>query len=273
MRLASFAVVVVLPEPCRPTIISATGAGAFRSTGTLSAPSISTSWSCTIFTTICPGFTERMTAAPTASLRTRSMKSLTTSSATSASSSARRTSRSASPTSDSDSAPRPVILSKMPLRRSDSDLNKRPSSAKSIRGRTSLADGDLRDQAPVGDLVAEPNGISCPAASGTRGGSSTNALRRCRNSNDAAGSSAHPPPGARATGSPHCRGRDPLPRPGPTARRQLSASIHAQCISGSGHKNRVRTGRSAKISCTDASELKRSGYAAGRPSSLRRARS
>ena len=32
-RLATFAVVVVLPEPCRPTIMIATGAGALRSIG------------------------------------------------------------------------------------------------------------------------------------------------------------------------------------------------------------------------------------------------
>ena len=32
-RLASLAVVVVLPEPCRPTIMIGTGAGALRSIG------------------------------------------------------------------------------------------------------------------------------------------------------------------------------------------------------------------------------------------------
>ena len=50
-RFASLAVVVVLPEPCRPTIMIGTGAGALRSIGSPCAPSISTSWSCTIFTT------------------------------------------------------------------------------------------------------------------------------------------------------------------------------------------------------------------------------
>ena len=42
-RLAILAVVVVLPEPCRPTIMMATGGGASRSIGSASAPSISTS--------------------------------------------------------------------------------------------------------------------------------------------------------------------------------------------------------------------------------------
>ena len=37
-RLASLAVVVVLPEPCRPTIMIGTGAGALRSIGSPCAP-------------------------------------------------------------------------------------------------------------------------------------------------------------------------------------------------------------------------------------------
>ncbi len=44
-RLAIFAVVVVLPEPCSPTIMMATGAGALRSIGSASDPSVSISWS------------------------------------------------------------------------------------------------------------------------------------------------------------------------------------------------------------------------------------
>ena len=118
-RLAILAAVVVLPEPCRPTSISGTGAGALRSIGSASEPSISTSWSWTIFTTIWPGVTERMTSWPTALARTLSVKERTTSSATSASISARRTSRIASLTSASDSAPRLVSRSRMPPRRSE----------------------------------------------------------------------------------------------------------------------------------------------------------
>ena len=42
-RLAIFAVVVVLPEPCKPTIMMARGAGAFKSMGSASEPKVATS--------------------------------------------------------------------------------------------------------------------------------------------------------------------------------------------------------------------------------------
>ncbi len=107
--------VVVLPEPCSPTIRIGTGAAAFRLSGTApSPPSASISTSLTILTTCWPGVTEPSTSAPTARSRTLAMKSFTTGSATSASSSARRTSRSASVTSASLSAPRPRRRSKTP---------------------------------------------------------------------------------------------------------------------------------------------------------------
>src|SRR5215831_17682431 len=122
-RLASLAVVVVLPEPCRPTIMIGTGAGALRSTGSPRVPSVSISWSCTIFTTIWPGVTDLMTSTPTAWLFTLSTKARTTSSATSASSRARRTSRSAASTSASVSAPRRVRRSRMPPSLSESESN------------------------------------------------------------------------------------------------------------------------------------------------------
>ena len=61
-RLAIFAVVVVLPEPCRPTIMMATGAAASRSIGSASEPSVSTSTSLTILTTIWPGVTDFTTS-------------------------------------------------------------------------------------------------------------------------------------------------------------------------------------------------------------------
>ena len=108
------AAVVVLPAPCRPTSMIATGAGALRSIACDAPPKVSTSESWTILTTIWPGLTDLITAAPTALARVRSMKERTTSSATSASSSARRTSRMAALTSSSERAPRPVSLSNMP---------------------------------------------------------------------------------------------------------------------------------------------------------------
>jgi len=117
-RLASLPVVVVLPEPWRPTIMITTGAGAFRSIALPSSPSMATSSSWTILTTIWPGLIDFTTAAPTAFSRTFSTKERTTSSATSASISARRTSRNAAETSASDSAPRPVRPFRMEPRRS-----------------------------------------------------------------------------------------------------------------------------------------------------------
>ena len=84
-----------------------------------SEPSVATSSSWTILTTIWPGVTDLTTVAPTACSRTRSMKLLTTSSETSASSSARRTSRIAASTSASDSEPRPVSRSSIPPSFSD----------------------------------------------------------------------------------------------------------------------------------------------------------
>ncbi len=123
-RRASFAVVVVLPEPCRPTIMIATGGTALRSMVCPSEPSVAISSSWTIFTTIWPGVTDLTTVAPTACSRTRSVKPRTTSSDTSASSSARRTSRIAASTSASDSEPRPVSRSRMPPSFSDRLSNK-----------------------------------------------------------------------------------------------------------------------------------------------------
>ncbi len=55
------AVVVVLPEPCRPAIRMATGGVAWRSIGSASEPSMRTSSSLTILTTIWPGVTDLTT--------------------------------------------------------------------------------------------------------------------------------------------------------------------------------------------------------------------
>ena len=73
-RLAILAVVVVLPEPCRPTIRMVTGAGALRSMPICVSPSTRTSSSWTILTTCWPGVTDLVTSAPTARSRTCSTK-------------------------------------------------------------------------------------------------------------------------------------------------------------------------------------------------------
>ena len=90
-----------------------------------SPPNSSTSASLTIFTTCCPGVTDRITSAPTARAVTSSTNVLTTGNATSASSSATRTSRIAARTSISVSAPRPRSFSKTLPRRSERLSNKR----------------------------------------------------------------------------------------------------------------------------------------------------
>ncbi len=100
ISLPSLAVVVVLPEPCRPTIMITAGGRTSRLSGAVpSPPSIATSSSLTILTTCWPGVTDLRTFWPTAFSVTAAMKSRATGSATSASSSATRTSRIASRTS------------------------------------------------------------------------------------------------------------------------------------------------------------------------------
>jgi len=141
-RRASLAVVVVLPEPCRPTIRTGAGGLSIFSRPGSSSPrrvAISSSW--TIFTTCWPGVTDFVTAEPVAFSCTRLMKLRATGSETSASSSATRTSRRAAVTSSADSAPALVRRSKTPPRRSD-----RFSNMAVLSGQTS----GPRGSAPVG---------------------------------------------------------------------------------------------------------------------------
>ena len=123
-RSAILPEVVVLPEPCSPTIRIGTGAAALRLSGTAPAPpSASTSWSLTSLITTCPGLTLSKTSAPSAFSRTAAMKSRTTGSATSASSNASRTSRSASEMSASLNRPRARRRSNTPDSLPDSVSN------------------------------------------------------------------------------------------------------------------------------------------------------
>ena len=119
-RRASFAAVVVLPEPCKPTSKSSVGptelncsgaapcAPTNRPSGPTSAPSMRAISSCTSFATCWPGRTASTWSAPTARSRTRSTNARVTSKPTSASSRWPRISRNASVTSASESTPRPV---------------------------------------------------------------------------------------------------------------------------------------------------------------------
>src|SRR5574337_1236536 len=94
--LASLAVVVVLPVPCRPAIRITAGGCAARSRSATPSPMVRLSSSWTTPTSAWPGLSEPTTSVPSAFSLTRAMKSRTTGSATSASSSAMRTSRSMS---------------------------------------------------------------------------------------------------------------------------------------------------------------------------------
>ncbi len=127
-RRAILAVLVVLPEPWRPTIITTAGGVTSSLRSDASEPSISVSASLTILTTCWPGVIDFSTDWPTASSVTLSTNSRTTGSATSASSSAIRTSRIAARTSASLSAPRPRRRSKTPPSLSLKLSNMRPNS-------------------------------------------------------------------------------------------------------------------------------------------------
>ncbi len=172
-RSPSLPAVVVLPEPCSPTIRKGIGAGAFNSSGTApSPPSSSIITSLTIFTTCWPGVTESSTSEASARCRTLPMKSRTTGRATSESSRASRTSRSASPTSASLSAPRPRRRSKVPVSFSDSASNKVV---------TPNQNAPLREPSRSGGAPARSEGqgvAATPPASSMRCGEARSSRRR-----------------------------------------------------------------------------------------------
>src|SRR5882672_752063 len=93
---ASFAAVVVFPDPCSPARSTTAGGATARSSSAFSPPMSAASSRWTTPTSACPGVRLPTTSCPSDASRTRSMKVLTTGNATSASSSATRTSRSAS---------------------------------------------------------------------------------------------------------------------------------------------------------------------------------
>ena len=150
MNLANLAVEVVLPEPCRPTIIITTGGTASNERGS-AVPSISMRPSLTILTICWPGVTDFKTCAPMAAGRTLSRKARATGKATSASKRAVRISPSAASTSFSDSAPRPRKRSNIEPKFSLSVSNMRFAfrlNQNCTRGQSLLAGGDL---APLGE--------------------------------------------------------------------------------------------------------------------------
>ena len=96
--LASLAVVVVLPAPCKPAIRITAGGCAAKLMSDTPSPMVAANSRLTTPTKAWPGFNEPMTSWPRAFSFTRAMKSRTTGKATSASSKAMRTSRSMSAT-------------------------------------------------------------------------------------------------------------------------------------------------------------------------------
>ena len=99
--LASLAVVVVLPAPCRPAIRITAGGWADRLMSLTPSPMVMINSWLTMPTKAWPGDSDPSTSCPSAFSLTRAMKSRTTGRATSASSKAMRTSRNMSPTLDS----------------------------------------------------------------------------------------------------------------------------------------------------------------------------
>ena len=61
-RRASFATVVVLPEPCRPAISTTAGGATVSANESFTAPINATSSSCTTLTSICPGDNDPITS-------------------------------------------------------------------------------------------------------------------------------------------------------------------------------------------------------------------
>jgi len=116
--LASLAVVVVLPAPCKPAIRITAGGCAARLMSETPSPIVAASSRLTMPTSACPGESDPTTSAPSAWSFTREMKSRTTGSATSASSRAMRTSRSMSCTLASVMRAWPRIVLTSRLRRS-----------------------------------------------------------------------------------------------------------------------------------------------------------
>ena len=120
---ASFADVVVLPEPCRPSIRTTRGTRVVADNPPGASPNSASISSRTMRTTCWAGVRLRSTSSPTAFARTRSTNALTTRKLTSASSSASRISRSAASTDASVSRASPRSDLKTSCRRVLSDSN------------------------------------------------------------------------------------------------------------------------------------------------------
>ena len=126
-NFASFALVVVLPTPCKPTIKITAGRLPSRRKRLEVAgsppPSASTKTSYTIFATCCPGVTDSSKSLPIARSDTLPRISFTIEAATSASKSASPSERTAAATSSGVRTPRPRSRSNIPPSLSPKSLN------------------------------------------------------------------------------------------------------------------------------------------------------
>src|SRR6266550_4650885 len=156
MRFASFAAVVVLPEPCRPASTMTVGGRSARASGVAAPPSMSTIASWTIFTTCCAPVIDSRTRSPTARSRTVAMSWRTTLRFTSASRRATRTSRSASSRSASLTRGRPRSRSNVFVRRSESCSNTTHDSRVSRAGPLVHAETDRLHRAIADVGVLDP---------------------------------------------------------------------------------------------------------------------
>ena len=125
----SLPLVVVLPEPCRPSISTTRGRWSVGCSPPAASPNSASISSRTMRRTCWPGVRLRSTSWSSARSRTRSTNALTTLKLTSASSSARRISRSAVSTVASVRRPSPRIVRKTSCNRPLSASNMAVSSA------------------------------------------------------------------------------------------------------------------------------------------------
>ena len=120
---ANLPAVVVLPAPCKPTIMTTVG-GLFAILMEVFSPPIKlVSSSCTILITCCPGVKDCMTSEPSARSETVLTNSLTTLKLTSASNNANLTSRIIVLISASVTFPLPRIFCIVACKRSDNPSN------------------------------------------------------------------------------------------------------------------------------------------------------
>ena len=169
---ASFAAVVVLPEPCRPASRMTVNFPNASPDSPSPISSVSSSW--TTFTTCWPGVRLFRTSSPSAFSRTRATKSRTTVKLTSASSSARRISRIAREIDSSSRLPflrrSPRALCSLSDRLSNTTAHRSRGRSTSLRSAHALLSRRQPLRRECSTAAAAEAGSSCPRS---RSGSGT----------------------------------------------------------------------------------------------------